>query len=86
MKKGSKSSWDKKQVRRLERYLKANGYICMGTRRGGSDHIKYTSSITGRSTICYEHMSKMVWKRLIEEVADDLKSKGYNYVPYERVR
>ena len=58
MKKGSKSSWDKKQVRRLERYLKANGYICMGTRRGGSDHIKYTSSITGRSTIYFERELK----------------------------
>ena len=86
MKKGSKSSWNKKQVRRLEQYLKANGYICMGTRGCGGDHVKYTSSITGRSTIWYEHMSKRVWQRTIKEVAEDLKAKGYQYVSYDAVR
>lgn len=83
MGKKTTKSWDKKQERRLRSYLKANGYLYICSK---GSHDKYRSTITGNNVEVNNHINKMVWKRTIEEVADDLKSKGYNYVPYERVR
>lgn len=83
MGKKTTKSWDKKQERKLRSYLKANGYLYVCSK---GSHDKFRSQITGKNVEVNNHINKMVWKRTIEEVADDLKSKGYNYVPYERVR
>ena len=83
MGKRTTKSWDKRQERRLRSYLKANGYLYFCSKGG---HDKYRSQITGNNIEVNNHINKMVWQRLIKEVADDLKSKGYNYVQYEHVR
>lgn len=83
MGKRTTKSWDKRQERKLRSYLRANGYLYVCSKGG---HDKFRSQITGKNVEVNNHINKMVWKRTIEEVADDLKSKGYNYVPYERVR
>lgn len=83
MGKKTTKSWDKKQERKLRSYLRANGYLYVCSKGG---HDKYRSQITGNNIEVNNHINKMVWQRLIKEVADDLKLKGYNYVPYERVR
>ena len=83
MGKRTTKSWDKRQERRLRSYIRANGYLYVCSKGG---HDKYRSQITVNNIEVNKHIKKMVWQRLIKEVADDLKSKGYNYVPYERVR
>ena len=83
MGKKTTKSWDKRQERKLRSYLRANGYLYVCSKGG---HDKYRSQITGNNIEVNNHINKMVWQRLIKEVADDLKLKGYNYVPYECVR
>ena len=83
MGKKTTKSWDKRQERKLRSYLRANGYLYVCSKGG---HDKYRSQITGNNIEVNNHINKMVWQRLIKEVADDLKLKGYNYVSYERVR
>ena len=83
MGKRTTKSWDKKQERRLRSYLRANGYLYVCSKGG---HDKYRSTITGNNVEVNNHINKMVWLKIINEVANDLKSKGYIYVPYERVR
>lgn len=83
MGKRTTKSWDKRQERRLRSYLKANGYVYVCSKGG---HDKYRSTITGHNTEVNNNINKMVWLKIIKEVAEDLTSKGYNYVPYERVR
>ena len=83
MGKKTTKSWDKRQERKLRSYIRANGYLYVCSNGG---HDKYRSQITGNNIEVNNHINKMVWQRLIKEVADDLKSKGYNYVPYDRVR
>lgn len=83
MGKRTTKSWDKRQERKLRSYLRTNGYLYVCSKGG---HDKYRSQITGNNIEVNNHINKMVWQRLIKEVADDLKLKGYNYVPYERVR
>lgn len=86
MPKKSTSSWDKKNVRKLKRYLEVNGYECNGTRGAGGGHWKFTSKVTGNSVIWYEHMAKPIWGRIIREVEKDLLSKGYDCISYERIK
>ena len=83
MGKRTTKSWDKRQERRLRSYLKANGYVYVCSKGG---HDKYRSTVTGHNTEVNNNINKMVWLKIIKEVAQDLTSKGYNYVPYERVR
>jgi hypothetical protein len=83
MGKRTTKSWDKRQERRLRSYLKANGYVYVCSKGG---HDKYRSTITGHNTEVNNNINKMVWLKIIKEVAEDLTSKGYNYVSYERVR
>lgn len=83
MGKRSTKSWDKRQERRLRSYLKANGYVYVCSKGG---HDKYRSTITGHNAEVNNNINKMVWLKIIKEVAEDLTSKGYNYVSYERVR
>lgn len=83
MGKRTTKSWDKRQERRLRSYLKANGYVYICSKGG---HDKYRSTITGHNTEVNNNINKMVWLKIIKEVAEDLTSKGYNYVSYERVR
>ena len=83
MGKRTTKSWDKHQERKLRSYLKANGYLHVNSTGG---HKKYRSTITGHNVEVNNNINKMVWLKIIKEVADDLTSKGYNYVPYERVR
>lgn len=83
MGKRTTKSWDKRQERRLRSYLKANGYVYIYS---NGSHDKYRSTITGHNVEVNNHVKKVVWQRTIKEVAQDLTAKGYNYVPYERVR
>lgn len=83
MGKRTTKSWDKRQERKLRSYLKANGYVYVCSKGG---HDKYRSTITGHNTEVNNNINKMVWLKIIKEVAEDLTSKGYNYVSYERVR
>lgn len=83
MGKRTTKSWDKRQERRLRSYLKANGYVYICSKGG---HDKYRSTITGHNAEVNNNINKMVWLKIIKEVAEDLTSKGYNYVSYERVR
>lgn len=83
MGKRTTKSWDKRQERRLRSYLKANGYLFINSTGG---HKKYRSTVTGHNVEVNNHINKMVWLKIIKEVADDLNGKGYDYVPYERVR
>ena len=83
MGKRTTKSWDKRQERRLRSYLKANGYVYVCSKGG---HDKYRSTITGHNTEVNNNINKMVWLKIIKELAEDLTSKGYNYVSYERVR
>lgn len=83
MGKRTTKSWDKRQERRLRSYFKANGYVYICSKGG---HDKYRSTITGHNAEVNNNINKMVWLKIIKEVAEDLTSKGYNYVSYERVR
>lgn len=83
MGKRTTKSWDKRQERRLRSYLKANGYVYVCSKGG---HDKYRSTITGHNAEINNNINKMVWLKIIKEVAEDLTAKGYIYVPYERVR
>lgn len=83
MGKKTTKSWDKRQERRLRSYIRANGYLYVCSNGG---HDKYRSTVTGHNVEVNNHINKMVWLKIIKEVADDLKGKGYDYVPYERVR
>ncbi len=83
MGKRTTKSWDKGQERKLRSYLKANGYEYVNSNGG---HKKYRSEITGHNVEVNNNINKMVWLKIIKEVAEDLTSKGYNYVLYERVR
>lgn len=83
MGKRTTKSWDKRQERKLRSYLNTNGYEFINSTGG---HKKYRSTITGNNVEVNNNINKMVWLKIIKEVAEDLTSKGYNYVPYERVR
>lgn len=83
MGKRTTKSWDKRQERKLRSYLNANGYEFINSTGG---HNKYRSTVTGHNVEVNNNINKMVWLKIIKEVAEDLTSKGYNYVPYERVR
>lgn len=83
MGKKTTKSWDKRQERRLRSYIRANGYLYVCSK---GSHDKYRSTITGHNIEINNHVKKVVWQKTIKEVAEDLTSKGYNYVSYERVR
>lgn len=67
MGKKTTKSWDKRQERKLRSYLRANGYLYVCSKGG---HDKYRSQITGNNIEVNNHINKMVWQRLIKEVAD----------------